>query len=148
LKNEVLNLDDLEAAGEARSESCFKRSAPSRASGARSSRSWRKLKNFQKRLFEKKKFVTEVHYCVTLDRVPEELYPEIAKNKAQIEEWKHLFYIHEIKGDLATPGFKEPLKVDFLRGHQNLVLDTHHFPAVVQGQGFLIRQSSRQIRFC
>jgi len=87
------------------------------------------LENFEKRLFEKKKFITEVHYCVTLDRVPEEIYPEIAKNKAQIEEWKRLFHIQEIEGDLLTPGFKEPLKVDFLKAHDKLLIDTRFFDA-------------------
>ena len=32
------------------------------------------IEGFQKRLFEKKKFVTETNRCVTLDHVPESLY--------------------------------------------------------------------------
>ena len=39
-------------------------------------------------LWLKKKFVVETNYCVTLDRVPEELYPQIIENKAQLDEWK------------------------------------------------------------
>ena len=85
------------------------------------------IENFQKRLFEKRKFVTEVNYCVTLDRVPEELYPEIAKNTAQTEEWKELFQIQEIKGDLVEPGFTEPLKIEFLKSNKTLLLDTRFF---------------------
>jgi adenine-specific DNA-methyltransferase len=38
------------------------------------------LEDFQKKLWLKKKFVVETNYCITLDRVPEELYPEIAAN--------------------------------------------------------------------
>ncbi len=128
IKNEVLNLDDLEMGGETRAKSWFQMLRAIKGIGRKIITFVAQIENFQKRLFEKKKFVTEVHYCVTLDRVPEELYPEITKNKEQIEEWKKLFHVQEIVGDLATPGFKEPVKVDFLKENPNLVIDTRHFP--------------------
>ena len=127
LKNEVLNLDELEAGGEARAESWLQILRVLKAIGRKIIGFVSQIENFQKRLFEKKKFVTEVHYCLTLDRVPEELYPTIAKNKAQIEEWKRLFHIDEIDRDLMQPGFSEPLKVAFLKSHQSLVLDTRFY---------------------
>ena len=68
------------------------------------------LEDFQKKLWLKKKFVVETQYCITLDRIPEEFYPEIAANEAQREEWVKLFAIDEIKGDLATPGYSKKLK--------------------------------------
>jgi adenine-specific DNA-methyltransferase len=131
IKNEVLNLDELEAGGEARAESWFQLVRAIKGIGRKIIAFLAQIENFEKRLFEKKKFVTEVHYCVTLDRAPMELYSEIAKNKAQIEEWKRLFHIQDIKGDLATPKFKTPLNVKFLVAHQYLVLDTQFF-----SQGF------------
>lgn len=85
------------------------------------------LENFQKKLWLKKKFVTETNYCITLDRVPEELYPAICDNQAQLEEWIKLFAIDEIKGDLTTPAFSNPLTPEFLQANQNLVLDTQFF---------------------
>lgn len=127
LKNEVLNLDELEASGETHSKSWFQMLRAIKAIGRKIIVFVAQIENFQKRLFEKKKFITQVHYCVTLDRVPEELYPAILKSKAQIDEWKQLFHIEDIKGDLVTPGYKEPIKIDFLKAHQNLVLDTRHF---------------------
>jgi len=127
LKNEVLNLDELEAGGEARSESWFQTLRAIKGIGRKIIAFVAQIENFQKRLFEKRKFVTEVRYCVTLDRVPEELYPEIAKNKAQIEEWKRLFHIQEIERDTTQPGFKEPVKVEFLKANPFLVLDTKFF---------------------
>lgn len=129
LKNEVLNLDELESGGEARSESWFQTLRAMKGIGRKIIAFVAQIENFQKRLFEKKKFVTEVNYCLTLDRVPEALYPEIAKNKAQISEWKDLFHIQEIEGDLAKTGFSEPLKVDFLRENESLLLDTRFFSA-------------------
>ena len=55
---------------------------------------------------------------MTLDRVPEELYPEIAKNKAQIEEWKLLFHIHEIERETTQPGFKETAESGILKSQR------------------------------
>ena len=87
------------------------------------------IEEFQKRLWLKKKFVLSTDYCFTLDRVPEELYPEIAQNTAQREEWKELFAIHEINGDLVDSKYTEPLSIAFLKENPNLVLDTRHFGA-------------------
>ena len=85
------------------------------------------IEEFQKGLWLKKKFVLSTDYCITLDRVPEEFYPKIAENTAQREEWKHLFAIHEIDGDLVGSAYDEPLSVTFLKENPNLVLDTRHF---------------------
>ena len=87
------------------------------------------IEEFQKCLWLKKKFVLSTDYCLTLDRVPEELYPEITQSTAQREEWKHLFAIHEIDGDLVDSAYDEPLSVAFLKENSNLVLDTRHFDA-------------------
>lgn len=61
------------------------------------------LENFQKRLWLKKKFVVSSHYCITLDRVPEEFYPEIVKNDLQWEQWKRL----GVWGGLSTRSIEE-----------------------------------------
>ena len=89
-----------------------------------------RIEEFQKHLWLKKKFVLSTDYCLTLDRVPEELYSEITQNTAQLEEWKHLFAIHEIDGDLVDSAYDEPLSIAFLKDHPNLVLDTRHFNEV------------------
>ena len=85
------------------------------------------IEEFQKQLWLKKKFVLSTEYCFTLDRVPEEFYPDIVKNDAQLEEWKDLFAIHEIDNELIHTDYTEPLSVNFLKENQNLVLDTCHF---------------------
>ena len=118
LKNEVLHLDNLEVGGEQRAEGWFEMMCVIRRIGTQIIDFLAQIENFQKRLFEKKKFVTECHYCLTLDRVPAELYPEIAKNKKQIAEWKRLFAIDEAKG------WSEPPTVAILKKHSNLVVDT------------------------
>ena len=88
------------------------------------------LENYQKRLWLKKKFVVEPNYCITLDRVPEALYAEIAANDAQREEWVRLFAIDEIECDLQhTVLYTVPLTVEFLKENPFLVLDTKFFTA-------------------
>jgi adenine-specific DNA-methyltransferase len=90
------------------------------------------IENFQKKLWLKKKFVTEVRYCVTLDRIPESFYAEIAANAAHREEWKALYHIQGIPvdttGQPGYPGDKKPLTVEFLKANPFLMVDTGHFP--------------------
>ena len=95
------------------------------------------LENFQKKLWLKKKFVTETQYCITLDRIiamgedANDLLQAIANNDAQRAEWVKLYAINEIQGkqDLAgkIPAYSEPLTVDFLRANPYLVVDTALF---------------------
>ena len=91
------------------------------------------LEDFQKKLFLKKKFVTETNYCITLDRIDESFYEEIVDNEEQRKEWVKLFAIDEIKattGDLLSQGktaYTEPLTVQFLKENPFLVLDTVFF---------------------
>ncbi len=87
------------------------------------------LEDFQKRLWLKKKFVVETNYCITLDRLPEDLYEEIAANESQLAEWKTLFAIDEIGLSIASPAYVAPLTVDFLRANPFLVLDTKFYSA-------------------
>lgn len=88
------------------------------------------LENYQKRLWLKKKFVVQADYCITLDRVPESLYAEIAANDAQREEWVRLFAIDKIKSErMFTESYSVPLTEKFLQDNPFLVLDTKFFPA-------------------
>ncbi len=131
LKSEVLNLDDLALGDAARLRRALARMRTIRHVAEKIIAFLAQLEDFQKRLWLKKKFVLETQYCVTLDRVPETLYPEIAANTAQREEWVGLLAIDEITGDLGNgdAGYGEPLTVEFLKANSFLVLDTRHFAA-------------------
>lgn len=127
IKNDVLNVDELSEAGPARAEAWFQIMRCLKGVGIRIITFLAQIENFQKRLFEKKKFVTEANWCATLDRIPQSLYPKVLKNKQQLQEWRELFHIHEIEGDLASPGYSEPLTAEFLKSQPFLVLDTRFF---------------------
>ena len=131
LKNDVLNLEDLALGDAARLDRALARMRAVRHVADKVIDFLAQLENFQKQLWLKKKFILETQYCVTLDRIPETLYAEIASNKAQRNEWVKLFAIDEIKGDLGNggAGYSEPLNMDFLKANPFLVLDTRHFNA-------------------
>ncbi len=83
------------------------------------------IEDFQKKLFEKKKFVVDSEYCMTLDKVPEEIYSEILENEEQIEKWKELYALNEQKnqGLERFIGSKE-LDENFLKQNQSMMIDT------------------------
>jgi adenine-specific DNA-methyltransferase len=120
LKNEVMRLDDLEGAEAPKVEHYLAKLKVIRRIAHKLTDFLAQLENFQKRLWLKKKFVVETNYCITLDRVPETLYPAIAANAAQKAEWEKLFAI----ADLPDYNAKKPLTVAFLKANPYLVLDT------------------------
>lgn len=124
IKNEVMLLDDLDAQHIASQLNIIK---AIKTVGEKIIRMLAQLEDFQKKLWLKKKFVVQCDYCITLDRVPHELYPEILANDRQREEWVRLFAIDEIKGDLVNEGYSVPLTMEFLNQNPFLVLDTAFF---------------------
>lgn len=131
IKNEVLHIDDLDAQF-INSQLTIVRAI--KQVGEKIIQMLAQLENFQKKLWLKKKFVVQSDYCITLDRIPEQLYPEIIANEAQRKEWVRLFAIDEIKGDLTTEGYSEPLTIEFLKQNPFLVLDTAFFDAKFKHQ--------------
>lgn len=129
LNTEVLNLDELGHGDVFAADQALARVRATRHIGRKVIDFLAQLEDFQKQLWLKKKFVLESHWCVTLDRAPEALYPEIAANEKQRQEWVELLSIDEIKGDLGNgnAGYAAPLSVEFLRANPFLVLDTRHF---------------------
>ena len=131
IKNEVMHLDDIEHDTVPRVEQYLSKIKVIRRIAHKIIQFLEQLENFQKKLWLKKKFVVETNYCITLDRVPEELYEEIAANDTQREEWVRLFDIGEIERDLHQPGYSEPLTVEFLKANPFLLLNTVHFPKTI-----------------
>ena len=128
LKNEVLDIDALIGDGRVESlQHALRRATVVRSIAEKVIAFLAQIENFQKRLFEKKKFVVETNYCMTLDRIPESFYPEIAANDAQREEWIRLYAIDEIEASDDSPAYSEPLTVEFLRANPYLMMDTCFF---------------------
>ena len=130
LKSVVLNLDNLLAAGEQRAEPNFRLLDAVKRLGTEIVDFVSQLEGFQKALFEKKKFVLETSWCLTLDRIPasvkEEVYAAILANDRQWEEWETLYKISQWPADLATV---TPRTREFLEANRTLMIDTRHFEA-------------------
>ena len=129
LAAEALNLDDVERGDAFGLGRALAQVRAVRRIGGKIIDFLAQLEDFQKRLWLKKKFVLETHWCVTLDRVPEALRPEVAANGAQCAEWKALYAVDEVDGDLANGGaaWSDPPGTDFLKRHPFLTVDTRHF---------------------
>ena len=113
LKNEVLHLDYIANAGQDMAENWFQQMRLIKAVGSRIIDFLSQIENFQKLLWEKRKFVTETQYCVTLGNIDTDFHPDIIANDAQWNEWCELFNID------GTDRSKT-----FLQSHPTLVLDT------------------------
>lgn len=121
IKNEVMNLDDVQNAAafgviekNLRMIQCLRTIALHLIAFLAS------IEDFQKKLWLKKKFIVASHYCVTLDRVPEALYPAIAVNPAQWAQWY----------ELGMRDSEKAGSVDDLKASPYLMVDTALFDAV------------------
>jgi adenine-specific DNA-methyltransferase len=135
IKNEMFHLDDLATTDNIIIEQYLNRVRVMKAISLTIIDFVAQIEDFQKMLFEKKKFVVSADYCMTLDRVPEAFYPEIARTSAQIAEWKDLYGIGEPVEQSTLSGKRgNAIDVDFLKAHPYLVLDTRFFPQEFKDQ--------------
>ena len=129
IKNEILILDDIDQVADfTKVEEKLSKIRVLRAIAQKIIAFLAQLEDFQKKLWLKKKFVVETNWCISLDRIAEEFYPEIAANEKQREEWVRLIGIDAIEGDIVEVGYSVPLSVEFLKSHTALVIDTRCFP--------------------
>lgn len=111
IKNEVIHLDDVQnASAFAYIEKSLRMIQCLRAIAQELITFLAQLENFQKKLWLKKKFVVSSHYCITLDRMPEALWPQIAANEKQWQQWFDLGV-----WDKKTKGSLEDLKACLFR---------------------------------
>ncbi|MEN6386202.1 MAG: DNA methyltransferase [Phycisphaerales bacterium] len=130
IKTEVIFLDDMDEQNDGKMKEYITKAKVIRNIAKKIIAFLAQLEDFQKKLWLKKKFVVETNYCITLDRIPQELYGEVLANDKQLNEWKLLYHIEEIEGDLLQPGYTEPLTIEFLQQNPYLVVDTVHFTAL------------------
>lgn len=134
IKNEVMRLDDIENESAPRVEQYISKIKIIRSIAGKLIRFLAQLEDYQKKLWLKRKFVTETSWCIRLGCIPDEYYSEIAANRAQHIEWVQLYAINEIERDLQAPGYSEELAPEFLTSHPTLMVDTRHFDASFTAQ--------------
>jgi adenine-specific DNA-methyltransferase len=91
IKNEVMHMDDVQNANAfADIEKNLRMIQCLRSIAQELITFLAQLEDFQKKMWLKKKFVVSSHYCITLDRVSRNFYPEIVANDSQWSEWIEL----------------------------------------------------------
>ena len=137
IKNEVMHLDDVENESAPRVKQYLSKIKVIRKIAGKIIDFLAQLEDFQKKLWLKKKFVVETQWCITLDRIPVEFYPEIAANDPQRQDWVKLFAIDKVEPPVeeaqatlfaaSTAPYSVPLTAEFLNANQYLPLDTGFF---------------------
>lgn len=130
IKNELLDWEDIAALKNdpARLAPLLSKVEVIRTLGEKIIKFLAQLENFQKKLWLKKKFVTETNYCITLDRLVEHphLLGEVFDNPKQREDWQSLY-----KLDLEQlAGHRHSSSLEILLEqpkYRYLMLDTRHF---------------------
>ncbi|EMB4653138.1 DNA methyltransferase [Klebsiella aerogenes] len=127
IKNEVMNLDNLQNADvfanvekQLRMIQCLRSVAKELITFLA------QIENFQKKIWNKKKFVVDTNYLFTIDKLPKNLYSAVIKNDAQWEQWYQLGFLHNDSVDrektlkenagliVDTSLFERKFKDDFL----------------------------------
>ncbi len=126
LRSEVLNLSSLAVGGEARADAWLDKMRVIREVGRNIIDFLAQIEGFQKMLWEKRKFVVGVDYCVAVGLIPEELLTPILACEAQWGEWDALGCAGNDDTLFASDDGPEARR-EFLRSNPGIVLDTRHF---------------------
>lgn len=121
IKSEVIHLEDLDTTDEEQAERWLAKVRAIKRVGKIIIDFLAQVEDFQKKLWLKKKFVVSTNWCITVDRIPEEFWPEIIRNQAQHREWIQMYAIDEAEN------YTDVLTMEFLRQNQNLIVDTKYF---------------------
>jgi adenine-specific DNA-methyltransferase len=122
IKTEVLDIDSLDTEKQRYFDRHITRSKVVKNIGKKIIEFLAQIEDFQKTLWEKKKFILRTDYVITIDRIPEEFHLEIINNKEQLEEWEELGF-----GEINK---KEDLMAEedlFNTKYKKLPVDTKYF---------------------
>jgi len=132
LKNEVWDLNILEGAPESQIKLMRAKAKAIRNISTKIIEFLAQIEEFQKKMWEKKKFVLSTDFLITLDYIDECYYQKILNNKNQLNKWKQLFNfdineeIKKVKETLDGHNNKD-IELHILKQNPSLVLDTKFF---------------------
>jgi hypothetical protein len=141
IKNEVMHLDDVQNAGAfADIEKNLRMIQCLRSIALELIAFLAQLEDFQKKLYLKKRFVTRVEYCISLDRIPSDLWSRLVDCEALTAMWRDLGIEHE-PGSLAEVAARVPVDTGLLP--QQLRLQTIASMDITQVTGTLFAGDNR-----
>jgi len=122
IKTEVLDIDSLDTEKERYFDRHITRAKVVKNIGKKIIEFLSQIEDFQKMLWEKKKFVLKTNYVITIDRIPEEFHSEIINNKEQLKEWEELGF-----GEINKKEDLMAKKDLFDTKYKKLPVDTKYF---------------------
>ncbi|EDY35124.1 DNA methylase domain protein [Aciduliprofundum boonei T469] len=131
IKNEMLNMEDIERWDEKTLRKIMRRVRVFKNISMKIIEFLAEIEEFEKMLWEKKKFVLKTEYVITLDKIKEyageefleSIAGEILSNEKQLREWKDLFDVNvKEKKDLIAK-----MNVEGDREWKKLPVDTKYF---------------------
>jgi len=126
IKSEVLNIETLK--NDRFAEVHITRAAIVKEIGLQIIDFLNQIENFQKKLWEKKKFVTSTYYVITIDKLHQwlnekefnDIIDDVLKNEKQVEEWKQLgFGEIKTKDDIYLTQLSQDKKTKKKKKEQN-----------------------------
>ena len=130
LKNEVLHFDDIARLDAAQfNQQQLAKLRTMRGVGQKLIAFLAQLENWQRALWEKPKWIVSSDLCLSLNRVPSELWPQVWENEAQIAEWKALYRVQEAALDLTRAAWSEPPTAEWAAQNGHVMIDSRHFAA-------------------
>ena len=128
LKNEIGDLDDLEATGTDAVRRWLHKTRVLKRVGTRIIIFLDQIESFQRMLWEKRKFVTATHYCIAVGQVGAEFLPTLVENEAQWTEWRNLVQLAPKDDEALRVGSdSKDRRRQFIEKNPSLMLDTSHF---------------------
>ena len=136
LKNEVLNIDGVETTDQITAEGWargwFQMLRLMKTAGGQVIDFLDQVESFQKMIWEKRKFVTDVQYLIGVRTIDPRFHPVIVQNDAQWEEWQRQLTVDaddvsllEAQDELAAR------RQSLLDAHPTLMIDTKYFDSKV-----------------
>ncbi len=127
LKSEVLPLGSLAAGDEMRADAWLDKMRVIREVGRNVIEFVAQIEGFQKMLWEKRKFVVDVQYCVAAALLPDALRSFVLECEAQWEEWRDLGCTRDAESIFAGTDDAAAARCSFLSCNPGILLDTRHF---------------------
>ena len=129
LKNEVLKLDDLVDLDQSRTVAACQLVASIRAVATKIIDFLHQIETFQKLLWEKRKFIINSHYCISLRCVDAKFYPVIARCEPQWEEWKTLLHVDDKQKNIFNTEGRTCLenRIQIMRQNPSMLIDSKYY---------------------
>ena len=132
LKNEVLNIDGVETTdpitAEGWARGWFQVLQLMKMAAGQVIDFLSQVETFQKTIWEKRKFVTDVQYLIRVSAIDSSFHSAIAENDAQWKDWRLHLQVED--GDVSLFDTTESPRLrrqSFLHAHPTLMIDTRHF---------------------